>query len=209
MDIAQKIAHWSDILRDISANGLKYAENVYDRDRYKALQDLAVEMLSEATGTPVGKLEPLRAPVLSHPTPLTVADAAIIDSDERILLIQRSDNGRWAMPGGFLEVGETAAEGAAREAFEEAGIRSRPVGLAGIYDSRMCGAITVHHMYMVTVLCEPGGRELEEASHRHEVIDIGWFPEDDLPTTFNPSHDIRTRDAFAVRRGEKQPHFDI
>jgi 8-oxo-dGTP pyrophosphatase MutT (NUDIX family) len=47
----------------------------------------------------------------------------VIDPQGRILLMQRTDDRKWAMPGGGLEVGETPAAGVVREAFEETGVR--------------------------------------------------------------------------------------
>ena len=73
-----------------------------------------MEMQAYAGGELPEMLEPLRAFVLAQFTPFAVADAAIINDDDRLLLIRRADNGLWAMPGGGLDVGETAAEGAAR-----------------------------------------------------------------------------------------------
>ncbi len=210
MKTAEKIAYWSDLIRNISANGLKYSENVYDSDRYQALQNLAIEMLAEATDRPTAELEPLREPIFSRPTPMTVADAAIIDKSGRMLLIKRADNGSWAMPGGFLEVGETpAAEGAVREGYEETGVRSRPLRLVGLYDSRMSGSITAHHLYMVAVLCEPLSEVADVPSHAHEVLDSRWYVEEDLPADLSPGHTIRTRDAFRIWRNEGHPHLDI
>jgi ADP-ribose pyrophosphatase YjhB (NUDIX family) len=209
MKTAEKIAYWSDIVRDISAGGIKYAENVYDRDRYQALQDLAIEMLAEATGSELEELEPLREPIFSRYTPMTVADAAIIDPSGRMLMIKRADNETWAMPGGYLEVGETPAEGAVREAHEETGVRCRPLRLVGLYDSRICGSLSGHHLYMTTVLCEPIFAATEEPSHGHEVLDHGWFEEKDLPPNLCPGHEIRSRDAFRIWRDEGHPHLDV
>ncbi len=73
-----------------------------------------MEMQAYAGGELPEMLGPLRAFVLAHVTPFAVADAAIINDDDRLLLSRRADNGLWAMPGGGLDVGETAAEGAAR-----------------------------------------------------------------------------------------------
>ena len=100
---AQQIAAWADKLRDISALGLMFANSSYDRERYQTLQDMAMSMLALATGDRLDQLEPLRAPVFSRPTPFAVGDAAVIDRLGRILLIQRADNAKWAMPGGALE----------------------------------------------------------------------------------------------------------
>ena len=76
-----------------------------------------------------------------------MGDAAVIDDDGRILLVQRADNSKWAMPGGAMEVSETPAEGVVREAFEETGVRCEVVALVGVFDSRLCGTISRHHLY--------------------------------------------------------------
>lgn len=45
MKINTQIALWADELRGIAANGLKYANNPYDMERYTRIQDLVMEML--------------------------------------------------------------------------------------------------------------------------------------------------------------------
>ena len=81
---AQQMALWADRLRDISAMGLNFAANRYDTDNYRHIQTIAMEMLALATNGALADLEPLRAPVFSRPTPITVGDAAVIDEDGRI-----------------------------------------------------------------------------------------------------------------------------
>jgi ADP-ribose pyrophosphatase YjhB (NUDIX family) len=209
MTLAQQIALWADKLRDISALGLGFAQNIYEKDRYQAIQDMAVEMLALATGELPARLEPLRASVLRRATPVSTGDAAIIDDDGRILLIQRADNRLWAMPGGALEVGETAAEGVVREAREEAGVICEPVALVGVFDSRFCGTRTAHHLYQFVFLCRPtGAPPIEQPSHRHEVVDVHWFAQADLPETLDPGHISRIPIAFQVWRGERPAYFD-
>jgi ADP-ribose pyrophosphatase YjhB (NUDIX family) len=207
---AQRIALWADKLRDISALGLRFAQNVYDRENYRQLQDLAVEMLALATGEPLARVEPLRATLFARPTPLATGDAAVIDAAGRILLIRRADNGKWAMPGGALEVGETPAEGAAREAGEETGVRCAPVALVGVHDSRRRGTVAAHHLYQFTFLCRPldAGRAREVASHAQEVLDTGWFAEGALPDDLDPGHGRPIREAFRVWRGDARADFD-
>jgi hypothetical protein len=111
MTPAQQIALWADQLRDLSALGLHFADDKYNQDRYLIIQNIAMAMLALATNESMAEMEPLRAPIFSRPSPISVGDAAVIDDVGRILLIQRADNGLWAMPGGALEVGETPAEG--------------------------------------------------------------------------------------------------
>jgi 8-oxo-dGTP pyrophosphatase MutT (NUDIX family) len=62
--------------------------------------------------------------------------ASIFDtSSTRMLLTRRADNGRWCVPGGYMEPGESAAEACAREVWEETGLHVRVTRLIAIYSS--------------------------------------------------------------------------
>jgi 8-oxo-dGTP pyrophosphatase MutT (NUDIX family) len=63
--------------------------------------------------------------------------AAIIfdESRKKVLLTQRSDNGRWCLPGGGMDPGESAEGACIREALEETGLQVRVKRLSGIYTS--------------------------------------------------------------------------
>ncbi len=54
-------------------------------------------------------------------TPYCGCDSFVIDNQHRLLLIRRTDNGFWALPGGCQNLGETPAECAVRECQEESG----------------------------------------------------------------------------------------
>jgi len=206
---AERIALWADRLRDISAMGLHFSKNVHDQEAFRGVQTIAMEMLALAADQSWEQIEPLRATVFSRPTPLAVGDAAVIDEQGRMLLIRRADNGMWAMPGGALEVGETPAEGVAREALEETGVECRAVSLVGVFDSRSCGTLSHHHLYQFVFLCEPKqpGRS-REPSHSVEVLGSGWFPEDGLPEDLDPGHRSRIPEAFRVWHGDSRVFFD-
>ena len=65
---------------------------------------------------------------------ITPGSAAIIlDDDHRVLLIQRADNGNWSYPGGYMDLGESAAETAIREGYEESGVICEPIHLVGVH----------------------------------------------------------------------------
>jgi len=209
MSTAKQVALWADQLRAMAAHGLQYVDNPYDEERYQQITAIALEMMALATGEAVADWAPIRDTVLTHSTPFAVGDAAVIDDDGRILLLQRSDNGLWAMPGGALEVGETAAAGVAREAVEETGVHCEPVGLVGIFDSRFCGTESRHHLYQITFLCRPTeGVAVVQPSHAHEAVDVAWFAENELPAALDPGHRTRIPKAFAFWRGEQPPFFD-
>lgn len=50
-----------------------------------------------------------------------------------ILLIRRTDNGNWSLPGGAMDLGESLSDAAIRETLEESGIETRLTGISGIY----------------------------------------------------------------------------
>lgn len=188
MAIAQQLALWADKLRDVSAMGLHFTKDPYDAEHFRTVQHVAVEMMAVATGEAPEALEPLRETVFRRPTPVVGADAAIIDGDGRLLLIRRADNDLWAVPGGALAVGETPAEGAEREALEETGVRCRATKLAGVFDSRLWGSQSAHHLYHLVFLCEPTGAPPTAPSHGQEVHAVRWFAEHEVPEELSPGH---------------------
>jgi ADP-ribose pyrophosphatase YjhB (NUDIX family) len=206
----KKIALWADQIRDQAALGLHFAENIYEKERCRLLQTISMEMLALATNVTPESLEPLRATVFARPTPVAVVDAAIIDENGRILLIKRADNKKWAMPGGALEVGETPAEGAVREAFEETGLKCQVLALVGVFDSRFCGTETAHHLYHFTFLAAPlSSPTFGSGSHNHEILDVAWFAEDNLPQGIDPGHITRIPDVYRIWHGDERPFFDL
>lgn len=209
MTPAEQIALWADRLRDISAMGLLFSKNIHDEGAFRAVQSIAMEMLALATGESLEQIEPLRATVFSRPTPLATGEAAVIDGEGRIMLVRRADSGKWAMPGGFLEVGETPAEGAVRETLEETGVRCRAKSLVGVFDSRLCGTTSCHHLYQFLFLCEQSERgKVGKPSHAIEVSDVGWFPEEGLPENMHPGHKTRIPEAYRVWHGDSRGYFD-
>ena len=61
------------------------------------------------------------------------ANTVVVNDAGEILLVRRSDNGNWALPGGAVELGETLAQAAVRETREESGVDCEITGVSGIY----------------------------------------------------------------------------
>jgi 8-oxo-dGTP diphosphatase len=69
-------------------------------------------------------------------TPLLTVDCVVFDRAGRLLLIRRANSpfkGAYALPGGFVDVGETVEKAALRELREETGIAGKIIGLVGVY----------------------------------------------------------------------------
>ena len=69
-------------------------------------------------------------------TPLLTVDCVVFDESERLLLIRRAKppfKGRYALPGGFVDIGETVEDAALRELHEETGIEGKIIRLIGVY----------------------------------------------------------------------------
>lgn len=60
-------------------------------------------------------------------------NVVVANEADEILLIRRSDNDNWALPGGAIDLGESTAQAAVRETKEETGIDCEVTGLVGIY----------------------------------------------------------------------------
>jgi 8-oxo-dGTP pyrophosphatase MutT (NUDIX family) len=209
LPLAQQLALWADQLRHMSATGLLFCKDPYDLENYQNIQTIALEMLAQANGQTAADLEPLRQTIMSRPTPISVGDGAVIGANGRILLIQRADSKRWAMPGGGLDVGETPAQGVVREIREETGYETRVQAFVGVHDSRFTGGKTLFQLYHFLFLCTPLTAEPSHAiQHPQEVLDVGWFAEDNLPTEMEPGHVSRIPEAYRIWRGEKRPYFD-
>ena len=71
-------------------------------------------------------------------TPLLTTDCVICDQDRRIVLIQRANEpfrGAYALPGGFVDIGETVEAACRREAWEETGLALGDLQLVGVYSN--------------------------------------------------------------------------
>jgi ADP-ribose pyrophosphatase YjhB (NUDIX family) len=81
--------------------------------------------------------EVLYGPRLGKEGKVRVGCSAILfdPTREKILLTKRTDNGRWCLPGGLLESGESVAEACEREVWEETGLKVRTKRLVGVYSN--------------------------------------------------------------------------
>ena len=83
---------------------------------------------------------------IAYVNPRVVVSTLPITPDDEVVLIRRGIEpgyGAWAQPGGFLEIDESAPEGAVRETLEETGLRVEPKDLIGIYTRQQAAIVVV------------------------------------------------------------------
>jgi ADP-ribose pyrophosphatase YjhB (NUDIX family) len=203
----------ADELRAIASAGLTWAENGYDRERYERILKASARLVATLEK---GSFEDIYAQYtdnLAHLGPLLCVEAAVFQ-DGKILLIQRRDDRCWAMPGGLVEVGETLAQAAERELWEEAGVRGRAVQLLAMYDSRRWPAKGRMQLCLAQFLVDADNLPVSHASDptelssHSEALDVGFFEEHDLPP-LHVGFDLRIPMAYKLLRWEvPAPYFD-
>jgi 8-oxo-dGTP pyrophosphatase MutT (NUDIX family) len=122
----------------------------------------------------------LRHFVGSHPLPLTAACGVVLDEQKRILLVRRSDDGQWTLPGGIVERGEEPADALVREVIEETGVLVEPELLTSVSVHRnvvtYVNGDQVQYLDM-TFRCRMTGGQARVGDD--ESVEVGWFPVDD------------------------------
>lgn len=118
-----------------------------------------------------------------YPEKPIVGVGALIRDGEMYLLIRRAsepDAGLWSIPGGLVEVGERAAEAAAREALEETGLGVEIVDVLGVVDKivRDEEGRVKYHFVIVDYVATPIGGSLKPSS---DALDARWVKASELP----------------------------
>lgn len=188
-----------DELRTLATNGLEYADDPYDEERYERILDLCSQWYGEAADLPSGEVRERFREELGHVTPKVGAEAAIFDADDRILLQRRADDGTWSLPGGYTAPNESPAETAVRETAEETGLHVEPTDLVGVY-TRRPGEYGPHGLVIHLYGCTRVEGDLEVS---HEGTDLSYWRIDDVPV-WHTNHETLASDANAWWRSRSR-----
>jgi ADP-ribose pyrophosphatase YjhB (NUDIX family) len=139
----------------------------------------------------------------SDPTELRLSVSAVVvrvAGAREILLMQRSDNGHWGLPGGYVNLGESVRTAVEREVREETGWAIEAGRLVGVYSDPARQVIDYgggRRVQAVNLCFEARALAPGEPGTPHETLATGFFAWDRLPEPFVPIHRIRIQDAFA------------
>lgn len=201
----QRLANLADSIATEAKNGAHWTRDRYDRERFVRILAYATELLAAHLHTEPGTVARWYTDQAGTVTSKVGVSVAAFDAAGRLLLIQRHDNALWAMPGGAVEYGETLAETARREAWEESGVTVEVTALCGIYEARRHGFQTVHHWQHVAFLgIATGGTP----GPSDETLAAGFFtPAEVAALPLSPGHDDPVRDALAAHATGIVPAF--
>jgi ADP-ribose pyrophosphatase YjhB (NUDIX family) len=165
----------------LAQDGLTYGADEYDLDRYRQLSRLAAELFSVLSGRPAEDLAVELGRDSGYATPKIDVRGAIFDEHERVLLMRERTDGRWSLPGGWADPGDTPSAAVTREILEETGYHSSAVKLIACWDRELQGhppPLPVH-VYKLFFLCRRDGAVQPPAAL--ETLEVGWFGLGELP----------------------------
>lgn len=167
-------------LHALATTGLEFTDSYYEKDRYEEIQSISAALLADLSDK---KVEKIAASLLDgidgYVTPKTDVRAAVI-REHKILLVQERTDKKWALPGGYADIGLSAAENAEKEVWEEAGIRVKTTKLYS-YRHKAKGEYKadIRDFYKAFFLCDQIGEE--DVIAGSEVLDARFFSLDELP----------------------------
>lgn len=195
----QQPPRWLDWAREVQAlaqTGYYYAENDYQRQRYRRLTEIAAEIVQSHTDMGYEPLIGVFQAQAGYATPRVDVRGAVFREGKLLLVRERMDEA-WTMPGGWADVGDVPSQAAEREVWEEAGFRVQARKLIGVYDGNRVEPLELFHAYKLVFLCELLGGEARPSS---ETSEVAFFGPDGIPAALSgertrPRH---IRDAFAA-----------
>lgn len=201
-----KWIEWAREIFSMSQAGLTYSRNEFDLERYKRLLEITAEMIeSQSTHSKEAVLESFSMQA-GYTTPKIDVRGAVI-KDNKILLIQERMDGRWAMPGGWADLGNAPASVAEREVWEESGYRVKAEKVVAVIDANRIEPMEFYHAFKIIFLCS-----LIDGEPRisHETMAVDFFELDHLPplSVYRTNEDM-LREVFAHVKDPSRPtYFD-
>ena len=176
MDILQ----WARKVQAIAQNGLEFTQDSFDRDRFQQLQQLVSAILTSEVGITPGQLKGLWLGDEGYATPKVDVRGGVFDHDKVLMVRERCD-GKWTLPGGWVDVGDAPSFAVEREIREESGYLAKAVKLAALFDKnnpRHGHPPGILHIYKLFFICELTGGT---ATLSNETDGVDFFPVNALP----------------------------
>ena len=169
---------WARKIQAIGQNGLAYSKDPFDIERFEELRELALEILQNYTDSDLPRIRDLFAGEHGHATP-KVDVRGVVFNEDAILLVRERADGKWTLPGGWVDVNESPSESVVREVLEESGYQTKALKLLACYDrNRHPHPPHPYHVYKLFLYCEILGGS---PSTSYETDGVDFFKQDAIP----------------------------
>ncbi len=178
--MSERWLQWAQRLEAVAQSGLHFSESEFDHERYQQIMQVATEMMAAGSGADVTAVQGLFNTQSGYSTPKFDVRGVVFRGDQLLLVREDLDAGRWTLPGGWADVGDTPSRAVEREIREEAGYQARAVRLLALYDRTAQG----HPPYLFAAykgffLCALTD-ERQNLLPNVETSETGWFSEEAL-----------------------------
>ncbi len=168
---------WAIELQSLAQAGLTYSRDVYDRERFERIRGISAEIIANKSDIPTEKVKDLFCNETGYQTPKLDTRAAVF-KDEKILLV-RENNGKWSLPGGWVDVNVSVGENAVKEVKEESGLDVKTKKIIAVQDrNRHNLPIYAYGICKIFILCDLIGGQFKE---NIETTGFDYFTLDNLP----------------------------
>lgn len=168
---------WAVELQSLAQVGLTYSKDAYDIERFERIREISAEMVAHKSEIPIDKVKNLFCNEAGYQTPKLDTRAAVF-KDGKILLV-RENNGKWSLPGGWVDVNISVGENAVKEVKEESGLDVRAEKIIAVQDRNKHNLpVYAYGICKIFVLCSLIGGHFES---NIETTGFDYFTLDDLP----------------------------
>lgn len=173
----KKWLEWVVELQSLAQAGLTYGKDTFDQERYSRIRDISAEMMSYIAEIPVQKVKDLFCNESGYQTPKLDTRAAIFENGK--ILLVKENNGKWSLPGGWVDVNVSVKENTIKEVKEEAGLEVTADKIIAIQDRAKHNLpVYAYGVCKIFVLCSVIGGQFEK---NMETVEAGYFDENELP----------------------------
>lgn len=208
-DQGESSPKWLKLARElysISQSGLSYCKNEYDLYSYKRLQEISAEIIASNSELSKETVTQIFSMQVGYATPKIDVRGAVF-REGRILLVQEKADGKWAMPGGWADIGDRPSEMVAREVLEESGFEVKATKILAVYDANRIDPLEFFHAYKIIFLCDLLGGSPHP---NHEILAVDFFDLNRLPPlSKGRTNEYMLREVFAhIQNSNRLAAFD-
>ena len=204
--MTSKWMEWAREIYSLSQVGLTYNKNEFDIERYKRLQEISAEIIASQSELEMETILESFSMQAGYVTPKIDVRGAVVHNN-KILLIQERMDEKWAMPGGWADLGNAPASVAEREVWEESGYRVKAEKVVAVIDANRIQPMEFYHAYKIIFLCKLLDGEPRVS---HETLAVDFFDLNDLPPlSMYRTNENMLREVFAhVENPDRRTLFD-